>query len=171
VVYFELRTPTEYEKTHLPVILITSDTWNPSDEVLRPKSNNREINEMLTIRSLTSGMTKWQIESLTKEQSNMQIEKNGEVKNQLRDISCVYNTKEFCERLISTVNIATVHRDDLDQPEGKARVSSIMSNNRHSKVTPEEIARKWNIGINTAKDTIRVMTQRGIRTAVHPMTR
>jgi hypothetical protein len=49
VVYFESRTPSEYDKTHLPVILITSNTWNPSDEVLQPKTNNRENNEMWMI--------------------------------------------------------------------------------------------------------------------------
>ena len=39
------------------------------------------------------------------------------------------------------------------------------------KVSPEELARKWNIGLQTAKDTLKVTTQIGIRTAVHPMTR
>jgi hypothetical protein len=90
-------------------------------------------------------MTKRQIQSITKEQSNIQVKKNGEVENQLRSISCIYDSTEFCERLISMismVNIATAHRDDLDQPEGKQRVFSIISNNQHSKVTLEEIAQK-----------------------------
>jgi hypothetical protein len=36
---------------------------------------------------------------------------------------------------------------------------------------PEELANKWNIGIQTAKDTICVMTQHGIRMAIHLMMR
>ena len=35
---------------------------------------------------------------------------------------------------------------------------------------PEELARKWNVGIQTAKDTLKVTTQRGIWTAIHLMT-
>ena len=34
VVHFESSMPMEWEKTHLPVILMTGDTWNPSEEVL-----------------------------------------------------------------------------------------------------------------------------------------
>jgi hypothetical protein len=33
VVHFESRVPTEWEKTHLPIILLTSEDWNPSQEV------------------------------------------------------------------------------------------------------------------------------------------
>lgn len=34
VVHFESRTPTNWEKTHLPVILLTGEDWNPTEEVL-----------------------------------------------------------------------------------------------------------------------------------------
>ena len=30
VVHFESRVPTEWETTHLPVILITADSWDPT---------------------------------------------------------------------------------------------------------------------------------------------
>ena len=46
-----------------------------------------------------------------------------------------------------------------------------MTNDRHSKVAPEEVARKLNIGLQTAKDTLKVTTQAGIRAAIHPMIR
>jgi hypothetical protein len=42
---------------------------------------------------------------------------------------------------------------------------------RHSKVRPEELSRKWNIGFQTAKDMLEVMTQHGVWMAVHPMSR
>jgi hypothetical protein len=109
VVHFESRVPTEWEKTHLPVILMTGDTWNPSEEVLRPGKKNRESIEMRTIQSLTSGMTKRQIQSVIREEATTHSEKNGEVEVQLGNISCVYNPREFCERLISAVNIATTY--------------------------------------------------------------
>ena len=56
------------------------------------------------------------------------------------------------------MNIATTYRDDIDQWEEEQKTSSIISNERHSKAMPEELASKWNVGIQTAKDTIHVTT-------------
>jgi hypothetical protein len=106
VVHFESRTPMEWEKTHLPVIRITSDVWNPTKEVLRPERQSRESIEMRTIRSLTSGITKRQINS---------TKIYGETEIELGKISSTYNPKEFCNRLILAVNIATIYHDDIDQ--------------------------------------------------------
>jgi hypothetical protein len=33
---------------------------------------------------------------------------------------------------------------------------------RHSKVSPEELSRKWNIGLEMAKATLGMMTQHGV---------
>jgi hypothetical protein len=74
----------------------------------------------------------------------------------------------FCDRLISSVNIAMTYRDDMDSEQ--QQVSSIITNDRDSKVMPEDLAWKWNICIDTAKRTLQVTTQRGIRTALHPLT-
>ena len=45
------------------------------------------------------------------------------------------------------------------------------SNNRHSKITAEELSRKWNIGLKTAEATMNCTTQRGVRTATRPLSR
>jgi hypothetical protein len=42
---------------------------------------------------------------------------------------------------------------------------------RHSKVGPEELSRKWNIGSEMVKATLGMKTQHGVPTAVHPMSR
>jgi Reverse transcriptase (RNA-dependent DNA polymerase) len=161
VVHFESRTPTNWEKTHLPVILLTGEDWNPTEEVLRPGFPSREDNEMRTIRSLTVCNTS----------VKTGIETHGEIEAALMRISGAYGEKEFCNRLISAVNIATTYREDIDQREDERKASGVITSERHSRVTPEEVARKWNIGLQTAKDTLRVTTQKGIRTAIHPMTR
>ena len=46
VVHFDTRVPTEWEKSHLPVILLTGEDWNPSEEVLRPSTLTREEKEI-----------------------------------------------------------------------------------------------------------------------------
>ena len=42
---------------------------------------------------------------------------------------------------------------------------------RHSNIGPEELSRKWNIGLQTAKDMLAATTQHGVRSSVHPMSR
>jgi hypothetical protein len=150
---------------------MTSEQWNPTEEVLRPEKRSWESAEMRTVRALTSGMTRQDIDSVTKEEGQAQAERYGETEIELGNISNVFNTKDVYDHLISAVNVAMTYRDDIDEWSNEQKISGIISNEPHSKVTPEEIARKWNIGIQTAKDTVRVMTQRGIRTAIHPMTR
>jgi hypothetical protein len=47
--------------------------------------------------------------------------------------------------------------------ENKLKACAVISSNEcHSKVTPEELSQKWSVGLQTAKDTLRVMTQKGI---------
>jgi hypothetical protein len=48
--------------------------------------------------------------------------------------------------LIGSVNVATAYRDDVDEAMEKHKASVLMSD-RHSKVGPEELSRKWNIGL------------------------
>jgi hypothetical protein len=136
---------------------------SPSDEMLYPGKQSCEDIEMRNIRSLTSGMTRRQIpHSITSDEMKVQIEQYGETNIKLGKISCIYNPKDLCEHLVLAVNIATTYRDDINWWENEQKVSSIVMNDRHSKFMAEELARKWNIGIQTAKDTIQVTTQRGI---------
>jgi hypothetical protein len=53
----------------------------------------------------------------------------------------------------------------------KRNFHGLVSATRHSKVSPEEMARKWGIGIETAKETLRVTTQHVVRQAIHPLHR
>jgi hypothetical protein len=167
VVHFESRVPTEWEKTHLPVILLTGKDWNPTEEVLQPNVMSREETEMRNIKSLSIR----QVNCVTGLGAKTGVERYGEVEAQLGQISNVFDEQGFCNELISAVNIAMTYRDDIDRQEDKRKAHSLISNERHSRVTPEEVSRKWNVGLQTAKDTLRVTTQKGIRTAIHPLTR
>ena len=73
--------------------------------------------------------------------------------------------------MIGKVNIASTYREDVDDWTENRRVSSIDSNEGHSQIGTEELARKCNFGIQTAKDTLDVTTQHGVRTAVQPIMR
>ena len=161
IIHFHSRVPNDWEKKHLPVILLTGDAWNPSEEIMQYGKHSMEATEMRSIHTLTSGSDRRQIQSAT-----TNFRSNERSITPLSNISMVYDPQQFRERLISAVNIATTYRDDIDRQS-----CSVVTNVRHSKATPEEVARKWNIGLQTAKDTLKVTTQAGIRTAIHPMTR
>jgi hypothetical protein len=128
IIHFKSHVPTEWEKTHLPIILLTGDKWNPTEEVLRPERQSCENVEMRTIRSLMSGMMRQQIRSVTKEEAKVRTEWHVEMDIELGKILGVYNPREFCECLISAVNIVTTYRDDIDKWNEEQRISSVISN-------------------------------------------
>ena len=68
------------------------------------------------------------------------------------------------------VHIATTYWEDVDKKEDESKVCGVIMNECHSKVTPEEFACKWSVGLQTAKDTLRVTTQKGIWMVIQPMT-
>ncbi len=49
---------------------------------------------------------------------------------------------------------------------GGLRISEVISNKWYSKITAEELTGKWNIGIETARSTLKVTTQHGFRHAI-----
>ena len=50
-------------------------------------------------------------------------------------------------------------------------VASVTTTDKHSSVTPENISRKWRVGLESAKKTLQVTTQTGVRTTIHPFVR
>jgi hypothetical protein len=50
-------------------------------------------------------------------------------------------------------------------------VSSAKTESRGSVISPQELSRRWGIGLETAKKTLTVTTQRGVRHVLHPTER
>jgi hypothetical protein len=93
---------------------------------------------------------------------------------QLASISDVYDDKSFILRLVASVNVATHVRIDEEEPmeeKGNRKISYIGAKNRHTHESAEEVAKKLRCGLDTAKQTLKVTTQRGIRQAIHPLHR
>ena len=114
VVHFESRLPTEWETTHLPIILITADSRDPKTVDMSAGKRSREDAEMRTIHSLTSNMSKQAISAILRGQSNYRQVCFGQVVQELTKITTVFNERTLCRRLIGAVNIATTFRDDID---------------------------------------------------------
>jgi hypothetical protein len=109
--------------------------------------------------------------AMKQHEMDSRVEQWGQVEQELSKLSPTLHEKTFCKHLIGSVNVATApYRDDVDEAMEKCK-ASVLTSDMHSKVGPEELSRKWNIGLETAKATLDVTTQHGVRTAVHPMSR
>jgi hypothetical protein len=80
----------------------------------------------------------------------------------LVQISSIYCFNEMAENLRNQRRISLV--------DVEAR-KTFISKERHSAVTSENLSERWNIGLNQAKQTLKVTTQRGVRSAILPVSR
>lgn len=83
----------------------------------------------------------------------------------------------LARRLISAARVEPKLDDDIRASmqiiiEGSiGQVAAIRSGDPRSELTPENLARKWGIGLSTAHRTLKVTTQMGVRRLVHPAQR
>ena len=68
------------------------------------------------------------------------------------------NRREFTHQLISQVQV--------NIPVAK---KTFISNERHSTVNADDLSNRWNISLAQAQQTLKVTTQRGIRSAALPL--
>ena len=54
----------------------------------------------------------------------------------------ILNEQELCHRAIDAVAIAMMYQQDMDNLEEPRKVNLVWSKDRHSKVTPEDLAQK-----------------------------
>lgn len=70
------------------------------------------------------------------------------------------------------MNVATAIRDDVDvRHQAERKVGKVRSNDRHSCINAENLARMWNVGLDSAKRTLQVTQQTGTRSATEPLHR
>jgi hypothetical protein len=77
-------------------------------------------------------------------------------------------TREIMGLCWTSENMAKADDPFLERLETCARVSSVQSTTRANKTTPGQLASRWNIGLDKAKKTLAVTTQRGTRTVANP---
>jgi hypothetical protein len=82
----------------------------------------------------------------------------------LASISAVFCCNQMAAAIIEQRNIRATN---VDVPGAK----TFISNKRHSQITCEQLSERWNIGLSQAKSTLKVTTQRGVRSAIMPLSR
>ena len=75
-----------------------------------------------------------------------------------------------CSPLSGITN--TLHIEDLARTVSSLHtIASTQSNARKTPISKETLASRWNIGLETAHNTILATTQKGLRQAIHPIHR
>jgi hypothetical protein len=91
----------------------------------------------------------------------------GDDGNLLKQMKPRVRTREVMG-LWTAENMAKSDDPFLDRLERCVQVGSVHSTQRANKTTPEQLASRWNIGLDKAKKTLAVTTQRGTRTVAFP---
>ena len=86
----------------------------------------------------------------------------GDTEPGLLLISSVYCLREMAESLVNHRVIGAV---DVEVRK------TFISKERHPAVSCEQLSERWNIGLHHAQQTLKVTTQRGVRSAILPLSR
>ena len=130
----------------LPILEITGPVWNPADlQMSRPPSLLARVANCIS----TAPRDIW-----------------SELAMHLSAIS-----PSFDCRYVSAPYASQVLVDVAPTGTKGGAIGAMLTSERHSSVTFENLSRKWNIGLETAKRTLQVTTQQVIWTAVHPLHR
>ena len=76
--------------------------------------------------------------------------------------------------LVSAVNVHEIkpaHEPTMPDTPLTTPIIVEITHEIHQKLTQEYLAQKWNIGLNTAKKTIKITTQVGVRPTLGPLIR
>jgi len=75
---------------------------------------------------------------------------------------------DSAETMLCEVSNALSDRTFLTAMVANVRVSGVKTSDRRQGINAAQLARNWGIGLHVAEETLKVTTQRGIRTLVHP---
>ena len=163
-IYFDTHVPTESEILHCSHVVMTEDTeWDPSSVRFQQVRTKEE-----------EGFRK--IAQIARTETEPYDVMSEQV---LGGISNLFVERALTKRPIASVNIKDVSPIVTARPINEGHFTSqwernireVKSRTRHSATTPEDVARKFGCGIVTAKETLRVTTQQGVRHAIHPLHR
>jgi len=144
------RTPSEQELANCQHIALTSPhVWDPTNVITpQPRMSVAE-------HRLTRGIASTQ-------------------RSQPEDVDPtepeVYDLDAFNKRLIGSCRVTSAQISAV-MPTDVPTPPTFISGDRHSDVTPQSLAERWFIGVDTAKKTLKSTTQRLVRSALMPLSR
>ena len=159
-VAFRTRVPTSEElRTCEHIQMTSSQPWNPTDVVMLQATN----------QGGNDRRTPWKRQLAVRDTLHRHSEyidaTSDEALLDSIDPSLAHVTEQLLKRQRLS-QVETAH-DQVDTPARR----TFVSDERHAKVTAELIAERFGIGPTRAQRTLRVTTQRGVRSAILPISR
>ena len=145
IIYCNTRAPNDHELSTLPHIhLSSSATWDPHNVVfpthhVEEEEHQPQISQISSISSLSSSAN-----DLT---------------------STIHDPMTFHSRLISSIQVHAPSKS----PEELLLAPTFQSKGRHSSVSPQDLSKRWFIGLKKAKDTIKNTTQQILHSVLLPL--
>jgi hypothetical protein len=178
-VYFESRVPSQSEMDNLPHFVITSkDRWDPHGRPLRVGQLETGIPTNRGRDEFNYNGALWDVSPiLVESELRERIIQSVNVKEWYEKGDTYENIQKFYEKRSSQAGAAYARRESYGNARqglyGKrsSQAGAVYARHRHTIVSAETLSKLWNIGLETAQRTLRVTTQNGLRTAVHPITR
>jgi hypothetical protein len=169
-VYLTTRAPTLEEIRTLPSIKMTNEApWDPSKVGKRQLWWEEEEQRALIGNVKSDPHT---ISGMPPEQA--QLKMNESEYDILRSsCSAVYSERTLIQRLVASVQVTLCYneQEDSKEDENERKVSAIDTRAQLKALSVEDVSRKFGIGLETARKTLKATTQYGIRHAVHPLLR
>jgi hypothetical protein len=141
-ILLDTHTPTQNKLDTCPHLHLTSEAeWNPQT-ILLASTQSVEAEDS------TTG--------------------DGDVEPGLSQISCIYSFTAMVESLHEIYSVSSewsISATITDVPSQR----TFISKERHSAVTAEQLSERWTIGLAQSKQTLWVTTQRGVRSAILPL--
>ena len=149
---FETFAPTDKDLlTYEHIILTSNSPWNPQ-EVRFPEPSQLVEAEVYALSSMTPNFS-------AKAQAERMV-----YQVQVHDTTLYEYSNTLADRLVAQV---MVNDHTTDVPGQK----TFRSDERHATVDANELSERWGIGLKQAKQTVKATTQRGVRSALLPLSR
>ncbi len=152
--YFTTRKPTKSEFATCPRFHLTSPDpeWDPSSTTFQEQEDST-----VDARGMVHD---------TGDESNRRFISSVRVS---RDQACGFiNRNSQCSAILTEID-PNLHADYfVESLERNVKVSSTTTGKRKGNLTAERLAKNWSISLDSAKQTLKVTTQRGVRTTANP---
>ena len=172
IIYFQSRTPTIDELEACSHIELTSDTpWDPQSVRLASSTTSVEEEEFVSSIQSDEVFLPFIPDDIYYDKQALASRLASQVRVLDREAFSLQSTRYIGEvHAANNPDAATsIHVGEVQTDFYKP--GSFQSKERHSEVTPEVLAQRWGISHHQAKDTLRVTTQKGMRSAVMPLAR
>ena len=173
VSYFPSRKPTDEEIETLERITLTGTAhWDPKT-ALSPEDDDPHVGAATRESSLDPEGAESRFIGAVRILSTEPIELEHNLYSKLVATVNVTTDKEVSEHVTAAVMQTDMEPQEevLFQPVDEPTVAAVVMDGTKPKITPEELAKSWNISLPTAKRTLNVTTQVGLRNVFSPSER